>query len=54
MILVLNSDMEFYEKFRKDSIDRYDIHHTSVYDDNYIQVGDKIFMQQDIEPISED
>ena len=32
----------------------YLVHHVSIYEDDYIQVGDKIFMQRDIEPINED
>ena len=43
----------YYEEYKADNADRCDIHRTSVYEDDYIQVGERVFMQRDIEPIDE-
>ena len=45
--------MAYYEEYKADNADRCDIHRTSVYEDDYIQVGERVFMQRDIEPIDE-
>ena len=43
------------EKLIKEAkVNGYEWIRKSIYEDSYIQVGDKIFMQRDIEPINED
>ena len=44
---------DFARHYEDKVLDSYLVHHVSIYEDDYIQVGERVFMQRDVEPIDE-